>query len=102
MSETAAPVIPTGRPIMSGHCATPATADPEGSHHRCAKMGSGIKTAATKVFHPCPCGCHLDAEEYECSNCGGEIRETEVWLGDGETTYVHIDHDGRATGEDCP
>src|SRR5690349_8335584 len=89
-----------GRPIMSGHCLHPQTADPHLSHERCAKMGAGVETRATGTWHPCPCLCHL-GDEYECGNCGRPIYETIYWIDDGEPTYVHVS-DGRVTGEECP
>lgn len=88
--------------IMSGHCNTPSTTDGVSSHERCARNGSGSHANPERIFHPCPCSCHLGTEEYECDNCGRDIRETDQFLGTGEVCYVHIDREGRAVGEECP
>lgn len=97
-----AQVASVGRPIISGHCNFPVTSNPESSHERCEGNGAGSRANPGKVFHPCPCSCHL-GEVYECGNCGREIAEAPFWNGDGEMTYVHLDpKDGRAIGEDCP
>lgn len=80
-------------PLMSGHCAFPT--GPE--HTQCR---GGIAANPDKEWQPCPCHCHL-GDEYECE-CGRPIHETDLWLGDGETTYVHIEpKTGRAVGEVC-
>lgn len=95
---------PERKPMMSGHCATPATADPESSHLRCAKHGAGSTANPAKIFHPCPCGCHL-GETYECGGCGRPIREAPYWPNDdepGEMVYQHVDAvTGQAVGEFC-
>lgn len=88
-----------GTPIMSGFCAHPSTPAYD-SHTRCR----GGSTANPRgEFHPCPCACHLDPEEYECE-CGRIIRLAPL-LGldeDGDEIYVHIDpKDGRAVLTGC-
>lgn len=93
------------RPQMSGHCMFPQSASPHLSHERCGRNGAGNRAVpknkdGIKEFAPCPCDCHL-GDEYECGNCGQPIRETHLWTGDGEVTYVHVDHQGIATGENC-
>lgn len=89
--------------IMSGHCATPSTTDGVSSHERCARMGSGSSANPAKIFHPCPCPCHLMPDEgYECERDGLPLRETDQFLGTGESTFVHIGKDGRVLGEECP
>jgi hypothetical protein len=97
--EEQAPAPVVGHPMVSGHCATPQTAHPQESHDRCGRWGAGTRANPAKVWHPCSCGCHL-GETYEC-NCGRLIAEAPRWLGNGEMTYVHIDADGNAIGEDC-
>ena len=92
------------QPLMSGHCATPATSDPDASHARCQ---GGQRANPEKEFQPCPCPCHL-GDHYECE-CGGLIAEAlaypQEYDEDGEpiTTYVHVDHKtGRIIGDECP
>lgn len=108
-------------PIISGFCASPATDDPAASHQRCADKGAGSRANPGKVFHPCPCPCHLAHEAwdsdtqnpdgtfgpvmtYECGGCGGMIAEAPV-LGldeDGDPIYVHVDkHTGRMLYQAC-
>lgn len=88
------------RPMMSGFCATPQTVNPEESHARCR---GGNRANPAREFQPCPCPCHL-GEEFECGNCGRDLREAPLWINDDapdEMVYVHIDKDGRALGEEC-
>lgn len=108
--EQAETVITERKPIMSGHCRFPQTADPQQSHDRCARNGAGTRSNPAKVWHPCSCGCHL-GDEYECGNCGRLIAEAPLWDGSNgawvgdeepEMVYVHIDTDGTAIGEGCP
>lgn len=100
------------RPQMSGHCATPATADPESSHNRCAVMGAGNKARPSKEFQPCPCACHyVDLPQYECG-CGGTLVETLIENDDpkdidpdtGELypVYMHLARDGSILRQECP
>ena len=104
--------------MMSGHCAFPAThvnGEPAGnlSHERRQTMGAGSASNPDREFAPCPCGCHLGTDEYECGNCGRPLREAPMWPNEyaegiegadpDEMVYVHIDPaDGRAIGEECP
>lgn len=92
--------------MMSGHCAWPQTDHPEESHERCTRMGGGNRANPSKDFSPCPCPCHYPADEYECADCGGTLKEAPLWpneWGDDEPVYTHIDPaTGRATGEACP
>lgn len=102
--------------MLSGHCATPSTSDPESSHQRCARMGGGNRHRRDKTFLPCPCRCHFPEDEYECE-CGGTLVEAPHWPnvndkgheifqpGDPnwEMVYVHINpRTNLITGEDCP
>ena len=87
-------------PQMSGWCRFPETADPEGSHARCA---GGNTARPTREFQPCSCTCHL-GEEYDCGNCGNTLREAPYWPNEDEPdemVYVHV-IDGAVTGEECP
>lgn len=96
------------QPMMSGHCAFPAThtteGEPVGPEVSCARC-IGYNTANPDgEVQPCPHGCHLGTDEYECANCGGALREAPMWPNEdepGEMVYVHIDHTGRAIGEEC-
>jgi hypothetical protein len=86
--------------MMSGFCLFPATermtngkvvpVSPEEAHGMCLLAG-------------CPCACHLDAEEFECGNCGRDLRVA-PWMADpanpDEPVYVHV-VDSRSTGEEC-
>lgn len=108
--------------MMSGYCAFPASersvkgvvheVGPSHSHDRCATLGAGSMANPDKEFSPCPCGCHLGTDEYECGNCGRPLREAPRWPNDfangdedadpDEMVYVHIDPaTGRAIGEEC-
>lgn len=85
---------------MSGLCAYPQTQYPEQSHARCL---GGNRANPDKEFQPCPCGCHL-GEEFDCANCGHVLREAPCWPNEeepGEMVYVHVDHQGKAIGEEC-
>ena len=85
---------------MSGFCQFPQTSDPAASHARCP---GGNTARPTREFQPCPCTCHL-GEEFECGNCGSELREAPMWENEdepGEMVYVHV-IDGAVTGEECP
>lgn len=84
------------KPMMSGFCSTPAKDKHEESHSRCR---AGNSATPTKEWAPCPCFCHL-AEEYECA-CGRPIALAPFWDTEDPETYVHIDRDGNAIGEDC-
>jgi hypothetical protein len=89
---------------MSGHCRFPETPQPTRSHERCQRLGHGNTANPEKEFSPCPCHCHLGADEFECANCGGSLREAPFWPNEdepGEMVYVHVDSDGNATGEEC-
>lgn len=91
-------------PRLSGHCATPATSDPQASHDRCARLRGGSTANPTKTYTPCPCPCHL-GETFECGGCGRPIREAPLWPNEdepGEMVYTHLDKDGSAVGEACP
>ena len=98
-----------GAPIMSGHCAFPATHNDKHqpisatlSHERCVLNGAGV-VSPDGAWHPCPCACHL-GEEFECE-CGRVIREAlNMPLDeDGDEPYAHIDpKDGRAVYTGCP
>lgn len=93
-----------GRPIWSGHCQFPATADPKGSHERCIHNGGGCLSPGTGVFTPCPCSCHLGTEDFDCTGCGYLIREAPA-LGldaDGDVQYAHVDEDGNIYSIECP
>lgn len=91
--------------MMSGHCATPQTANPSESHERCARNGGGSYGNPQREFVPCPCPCHYPEERYECE-CGNLLAEAPLWpdeTGEGEIVYTHIDPTtGRATGFECP
>lgn len=92
------------QPVRSGHCAFPQTRKPQESHDRCDRQGAGNRFSPTKEFSPCPCWCHLDTEEYECGNCGRELREAPRWPNEedpDEPVFVHIDDQGNAIGEEC-
>lgn len=86
-------------PLMSGFCGHPTDSD---SHARCK---GGNTANPDGEFQPCPCACHLDAEQYECAGCGRVICEAPL-LGedeDGDPIYVHLDpKDGRAVLGGCP
>src|SRR5690349_17718855 len=92
-------------PMMSGHCAYPQSQTPEESHLRCYFHGSGNTAVPDKVFAPCPCLCHLDDAEYECSICGRPIFAAPYWTGEyidptdlDMVTFVHVVN-GRAQEE---
>lgn len=94
------------QPMMSGHCVHPQSENPEESHLRCARNGGGNTAVPDKVFAPCPCICHVDPTEYECSICGEVIRPAPHWTGEwidpedtDMVTFVHVRH-GRAV-EEC-
>ena len=88
------------RPLMSGHCAHPATnAD---SHKRCAGF---TRANPDKIFQPCPCTCHFPEARYECGNCGATIVAAPHWPSDedGDTRYLHVDPTRpRIVAEECP
>lgn len=93
------------KPMMSGWCNTPSTTDGVDSHTRCA---GGNTANPAREFQPCPCPCHYPDERYECE-CGGELVEAPHWplsdedIEEGiEVLYTHVDHRGRALGEECP
>lgn len=88
--------------MMSGHCQTPQTENPELSHGRCQRNGGGNTANPRKEFGPCPCACHFPGERYECE-CGGLITEAPHWPLDGEEIrYTHLDPvSGNSIGEDC-
>lgn len=93
------------RPMMSGHCGYPQTAEPHLSHARCERMGAGSAANPEKRFHPCPCPCHYPGDIYECAGegCGGRIKEA-PYLGldeDGDPQYVHVNNDGRMLYVSC-
>jgi hypothetical protein len=103
MTETLIEVKELGRPIWSGHCQFPETAHPEESHARCQRHGGGSNANPARVFHPCPCHCHL-GDEFDCSVCGYLLREAPM-LGpdeDGDMQYVHVDEDGNLYSVECP
>lgn len=88
---------------MSGHCAHPATDTPQKSHERCP---GGNRANPGKEFSPCPCPCHLGADEFECAGCGRPLRIALRWPQEDPETpddpvYTHIDKEGRALGEEC-
>lgn len=95
------------KPMMSGHCANPATDNPTASHERCQRMGGGNRANPRKEYQPCPCSCHFaDQEQYECE-CGGVLVEAPHWPQEdpdykGEPVYTHLDKNGFALGEMCP
>lgn len=99
------------KPMLSGHCATPSTADPDESHARCARMGAGNKARPSKEFQPCPCSCHYaDLPQYECG-CGGTLVETLIENDDPKDldedgnlypVYFHLARDGSITSQECP
>lgn len=93
-------VKPIRRVLMSGHCATPSTANPQSSHERC----KGYNTAnPKKEVQPCPCPCH-HGDTFECGGCGRHIVEMPA-LGldeDGDPYYFHLDPvTGRASQQFC-
>lgn len=93
------------RPLISGHCASPATADPKESHARCQRNGGGSRANPDKVFQPCPCLCHFPPERYECGGCGGTILAAPHYPvdEDGDMRYVHLDTKrNRAVDGECP
>jgi hypothetical protein len=91
--------------MISGHCATPQTDNPEESHERCHKNGGGNRANPFRQFSPCPCPCHYPEERYECGNCGGMLAEAPLWPqtdGTDDPVYTHMDaKTGRAIGEEC-
>jgi hypothetical protein len=90
--------------MFSGHCRFPETKHPVNSHERCQNMGHGNTAVPSGEFSPCPCHCHLGTDEFECGNCGVALREAPHWPNEdepGDMVYVHIDHEGNATGEEC-
>lgn len=100
------------KPMMSGHCATPSTADPDESHARCARLGAGNKARPSKEFQPCPCPCHyVGLPRYECE-CERTLVETRIENDDlkdidpetGELypVYFHLARDGSITSQECP
>lgn len=94
MSET--------KPMMSGHCSFPQTAEPRLSHERCTRNGAGSKANPRKEFFPCPCQCHFAGEQFQCE-CGDTLAVA-PYLGlddDGDDQYVHLDHQGRMTSMYC-
>jgi len=104
VSELAPGESPTiGRAIISGHCNTPQTDQPHLSHERCARnRGGSDASPGRRTWYPCPCGCHLEEERFECGACGATIARSLYWTGDGNETYVHVDPvTGRSRGEEC-
>lgn len=100
------------RAIMSGHCATPSTADPQSSHDRCARwLASGRSARPGQEFRPCPCACHYaHLERLECG-CGRVLVETDWENTDPDDVdedgnlypvYVHLARDGSLIGQECP
>lgn len=106
------------KPLMSGHCAhfPLDTENGRRSHERCQRNGGGQRANPQKMFQPCPCPCHFDAEAdlYECEGCGGVIMAAPDWPldEDDDVRYTHVDFtlndngevvagDGRALGEEC-
>lgn len=90
------------KPMMSGLCAFPQTAHPEESHALCR---GGNTANPSREFAPCPCECHLGDERFDCANCEFELAEAPLWPNEedpDEPVYVHVDHKGRAIGEECP
>lgn len=81
------------RPLISGHCSSPQTNNPDESHLRCQKNGGGSRANPGKIFQPCPCLCHFPPERYECASCGGTIVAAPHYPPDedGDTHYVHLD-----------
>lgn len=105
------------KPMLSGHCATPSTADPEFSHNRCAMQGAGNKARPSKEFQPCPCPCHYeDLPRYECGECEGVLVETLIENDDKKDVdedgnlypvYLHVQVNDDETirfvlGQECP
>lgn len=89
------------RPLISGHCASPQTANPAESHNRCRGY---TRANPDKIFQPCPCRCHYPEEEYECQ-CGATIVAAPHWPADedGDTRYLHLDpRTSRIVAEECP
>lgn len=94
------------RPMMSGHCNFPQTANPTKSHELCASHGAGNRANPAGEYQPCPCACHFVGPRLECE-CGGTLVEAPHWPEDpdypGEPVYTHIDvRSGMALGEECP
>jgi|SRR6478735_3221672 len=102
------------KPMMSGHCATPSTSDPESSHARCAINGAGNKARPSKEFQPCPCRCHYkDLPRFRCGECGKRLVETSIENddptdidenGDLYPVYIHIKKNGTPlpSMQECP
>ena len=90
------------RPLMSGHCAFPQSANPDESHARCKGYS---RANPDKIFQPCPDLCHYPKERYECAGCGGTILAAPHYPldEDGDIRYVHLDTKrNRASDEECP